>query len=111
MSGTYLSALQLKKKLEEKAKEASRNRELAEEKLKEAEDRLTEAKKIEAEVGDSDDKIKKAKNAMESKDFKACMDLCEEALDIVSSGVKKRVGSIFDSAEDLIKLSKRIWAH
>jgi len=108
MSGTYLSALQLKKKLEEKAKEASRNRELAEEKLKEAEDRLAEAKKIEAEIGGSEDKLKKAKNAMESKDFKACMDLCEEAIDTVSSGIKKRVGSVFESAEELIKLSKSL---
>ncbi len=109
MSG-YLGGSQLQRQLEEKLKEATRSRQVAEEGLKAAQDVLDAARKIDASVGEAEKALADATAAMSSKDYKLAAERATEAAERGKRAYRERAVAILDSSASLLTLAKGIAA-
>lgn len=105
--GGYLRHIELSKQLEKKAKEASRNRELAEERLGELQKLIDIAKKSDCSVGEAEELLGQASSALGAKDYRLSLEKSKDAEDKVKGAFLQRTQSILDSAESMLALLKR----
>ena len=107
---SYLKHIQLSKQLEERAKEATKFRQLAEKELEEAGKGIEEAKKIDANIADSEATFSEAEDARRGKDYKLALEKATESKQKALKAYQERVKTIVDSSLVLLKLTKDIGA-
>lgn len=105
--GGYLRHIELSKQLEQKAKEASQNRELAEQRLAELEQLLDGAKKADCNVSEAEELLAQASSAVGAKDYRLALEKVQDAEDKAKAAFLQRTQSILDSAEGMLELLKR----
>jgi hypothetical protein len=94
LTGDYIKQLQLKKQIEQRAKEAAKSREAAEEKLVQAEDSLKLAKKMDAPSAESEKYLTEASSFFKEKDYRSSVSLSTKSLDASHKAQKDRVSSM-----------------
>jgi hypothetical protein len=107
---SYLKHIQLSKQLEERAKEATKFRQLAEKELEEAEKGIEEAKKIDGNITESEAVFAEANEAVRSKDYKLALEKATESKEKALKAYQERAKTIVDSSLVLLKLAKDIGA-
>ncbi len=107
---SYLKHIQLSKQLEERAKEATKFRQLAEKELEEAEKGIEEAKKIDANIAETEAAFSEANDAVRGKDYKLALEKATESKQKAMKAYQERVKTIVDSSLVLLKLAKDIGA-
>ncbi|MCJ2512059.1 MAG: hypothetical protein LN409_01730, partial [Candidatus Thermoplasmatota archaeon] len=107
---SYLKHIQLSKQLEERAKEATKFRQLAEKELEEAEKGIEEAKKIDANLAETEAAFSEANDAVRGKDYKLALEKATESKQKATKAYQDRVKTIVDSSLVLLKLAKDIGA-
>ncbi|MEE8183516.1 MAG: hypothetical protein V3T94_05160 [Thermoplasmata archaeon] len=107
---SYLKHIQLSKQLEERAKEATKFRQLAEKELEEAEKGIEEAKKIDANIAETEAAFSEANDAVSGKDYKLALEKATESKQKAMKAYQARVKTIVDSSLVLLKLAKDIGA-
>ncbi|MFQ6127706.1 MAG: hypothetical protein ACE5QW_02230 [Thermoplasmata archaeon] len=107
---SYLKHIQLSKQLEERAKEATKFRQLAEKELEEAEKRIDEAKKIDANIAEAEAALSEANDAVKSKDYKLALEKATDSKHKAIEAYRERSRTIVDSSLVLLKLAKDIGA-
>ncbi|MEE9490376.1 MAG: hypothetical protein V3V91_08060 [Thermoplasmata archaeon] len=107
---SYLKHIQLSKQLEERAKEATKFRQLAEKELEEAKKGIEEAKKIDANIAESEATFSEADDAKRGKDYKLALEKATESKQKALKAYQERVKTIVDSSLVLLKLAKDIGA-
>lgn len=106
MSSSYLKSLQLAKQLEERAKEALRNREQAEQQFKAAEGLLEHGKRIDADLTAAQRAAADYTNAMTAKDYKAALGHAAKAAELARGAVTDRITAIVTSASTQVSLAE-----
>jgi hypothetical protein len=101
LTGDYIKQLQLKKQIEQKAKEAAKSREAAEEKLVQAEDSLKLAKKMDAPSAESEKYLTEASSFFKEKDYRSSVGMSAKSLEASYKAQKDRVTSMVDDADEL----------
>ena len=104
MTGDYLKQLQLTKQLEQRTKEAARNRKEAEEKMAESEKAIIAAKSFDAQTAEAEKLLEESRQANQQKDYKEALGLAAKALEAAERSKKNKVGSIIDSSLTLLHL-------
>ncbi|MDD1755404.1 MAG: hypothetical protein LUQ39_01015, partial [Methanomassiliicoccales archaeon] len=104
MSGDYLKQLQLTKQLEQKTKEAAKNRKEAEGRLADAEKAISSCKSFDAPTANADRALEEASQAFQQKDYKLSLSLSQKAIEVCETSKSGKVRSILESAEALLKL-------
>ncbi|MFQ5909919.1 MAG: hypothetical protein ACE5IJ_04265, partial [Thermoplasmata archaeon] len=107
---SYLKHIQLSKQLEERAKEATKFRQLAEKELEEAEKGIDEAKKIDANAAEAEAAFSEANDAVKSKDYKLALEKATDSKQKAMKAYQERVRTIVDSSLVLLNLAKDIGA-
>ena len=107
MTGDYIKQLQLKKQIEQKAKEAAKSREAAEEKLAEAEESLRLAKKIDAPSAEAEKQLTEASSFFKDKDYRSSLGMSTKSIEMSRQGQTDRVRSMLDSADELRTLVEK----
>ena len=107
MSG-YLRDSQLRRQLEEKAREATRTKQTAEDALKEAQAVIESARKIEAPVVEAEKALAEASAAMGAKDYRRAADKAAEAVERGMRIYRDRVSAILESSAGLLDLAKGV---
>ena len=104
MAGSYLKQLQLAKQLEEKTKEAAKNRELAE-KAHEALDEFLEAcKEVDVNLLEVEKPQHDFEAAMASKDYQSALGYAKKAMEVAKNAYVNRIGEVADSVEALLAM-------
>ncbi|MFQ6012879.1 MAG: hypothetical protein ACE5LS_04475 [Thermoplasmata archaeon] len=106
MSG-YLRHIELSRQLEEKAKEASRNRKHAEERIQQLEGLIGDAKKADCQITDAEELLAQASSAMAAKDFKLALDKTQEGEDKAKAAFLQEANSILEASESFVSLLQR----
>ncbi len=104
MTGDYLKQLQLTKQLEQRTKEAARNRKEAEEKVTETEKAIATAKSFDANTAEAEKLLQESRQANQQKDYKEALGLAAKALEAAERSKKTKVASIIDSSLTLLHL-------
>jgi hypothetical protein len=104
VSGDYLKQLQLAKQLEQKTKEAGRNRKEAEDLLTKAEKDVATTKGYEADAAEAERLLEEARYAHSQKDYKEALSLAAKSSEAASKARAMKVESIIASAEQLASL-------
>lgn len=104
MTSDYLKQLQLTKQLEQRAKEAARNRKAAEEKLGEAEKALAAAKEVKADTVEAEKFLTEGTHAYSKHDYPTALSLAVKCLDKLAEGKRAQVKAILGSAEAVLSL-------
>jgi hypothetical protein len=105
---SYLRQIQLQKQLEEKAKETTENRENADKELLEATQIIEMAKKIDANVADSEALLEECSQAMKVKDFKLALEKALECKEKSKRIYEERVKAIVESSAGMLQLAEGI---
>lgn len=108
---SYLRHIQLSKQLEEKAKEATKFRQLAEKELKEAEEGIEESRKIDASIAEAEAAFTEANEAMKGKDYKLALEKATLSKEKAKRAYTERVQTIVDSSAVLLDLARNIGAN
>jgi len=104
VSSSYLKSLQLAKQLEERAKEALRTREQAEQQFKAAEELLDRGKRIDADLAGAQRAAADYTNALTAKDYKAALGHATKAAELAREAVSARIAAIVASASSQVAL-------
>lgn len=107
MSG-YLKHIQLTKQLEDKAKEAARNRQLAEEQVNMARALVTGAKRVDADVSAGEAMVAEADAAVAAKDYKLALEKATMAVMSLREAFRGRAQAIIDSSAGLLALAETL---
>lgn len=107
---SYLKHIQLSKQLEERAKEATKYRQLAEKEITDATKEIEEAKKIDSDVTNAEAAFSEAKDAVKSKDYKLALEKATDAKQRAIKAYQERSQTIVDSSMVLLNLAKDIGA-
>ena len=107
MTGDYIKQLQLKKQIEQKAKEAAKSREAAEEKLAEAEESLKLAKGMDAPSAEAEKHLTEASSFFKDKDYRSSLGMSTKSIETSRKAQTDRVGSMLDTADELRTLVER----
>ncbi len=106
MSG-YLRHIELSRQLEKKAKEASQNRKLADERIQQLEGLIDDAKKVDCQVAESEDFLAQANSAMAAKDFRLALQKTQEGEDKAKAAFIQEASSILEASEGFVALLQR----
>ena len=106
MAGNYLKSLQLAKQLEERAKEASRNKERAEQAHEELEQFLEVCRDNDTDLSEADRALADFNASMNAKDYQSALGHAKRASEEAKNAFVKRIGEVADSAEGLLNLAK-----
>lgn len=109
MSG-FLRDSQLRRQLEEKIKEATRTRAIAEAALKAAREILDAGKRIDADIGVAQEPLAEAESAFGAKDYRLAADKAAEAKERGERLYRGRVEAIVTSSESLANLARGLGA-
>jgi len=105
MGSNYLKALQLSKQLEQRAKEATQNLQLAEKEIHATEEAIRNAKKIEATTAKSEALLEEAKQALDKKDYKGALEKATLAKQETENARDERIETVISSATTLLVLA------
>lgn len=106
MAGNYLKSLQLAKQLEERAKEATRNKEKAERERAALEEFLEICRENDTDVSDAEHTLAEFNAAMNAKDYQTALGHAKKASEEAKNAFVKRIGEVADSAEGLLNLAR-----
>ena len=104
MAGSYLTRLQLAKQLEEKTKEASKNRELAEKENETLQQFIKTCKDNDVDLSALEKLKLDYDSAMASKDYQTALALIRKSKETCSAAFLLKVGQVGDSVDSLIAL-------
>ncbi len=104
MSGDYLKQLQLAKQLEQKTKEAGKNRKEAEDLLARAENDVAAAKEYEAATAEAEKLLEEGRHAYSQKDYREALAFAAKSSAAASKARSEKIESIIASAEQLATL-------
>ena len=104
MAGSYLKSLQLQKQLEERAKEATKNRELAEKEYEALKEFLSTCKDNDVDTSDVEDPKRDFDAAMASKDYQSAVGHARRANEAARNAFINKIGEVGDSVESLLIL-------
>jgi len=104
LAGNYLKSLQLAKQLEERAKEASKNKELAEKEDEALEQFLKACRENDVDLSAVEKPKKDLEAAMLAKDYQSAIAHARKAWDAANEAYVKRIGDVADSVEALLSL-------
>lgn len=103
-SGNYLKSLQLAKQLEERAKEATKNKDLAEREFDSLKQFLKRCHEIDADVSDAEKPQQDFEAAMAAKDYQTAIGHLRKAKEAAKAGFIQKTGEVGDSVDELIGL-------
>ena len=106
MAGNYLKSLQLAKQLEERAREATKNKERAEQAYVELERFVETCRDSDADLSEVEKILGDYNAAFDSKDYQSALAYVSKASDEARSSFIKRIGEVADSAEELLNLAQ-----
>ena len=109
MSG-YLRDIQLRKQLEEKVKEATKNRQQAEKEMTAANEALAACRAVDAETTEAETALAEATSAISGKDYKLAVEKAVEAKERAKKSYGERVVAIVDSSAGLLNIAKNMGA-
>ena len=104
MSGSYLKSLQLAKQLEEKTKEAAKNRDIAEKENEALEEFLQTCKDSDVNLSATDKIRADFDAAIASKDYQSAIAYVRKAQDAAKEAYTAKIGEVGDSVETLLVL-------
>jgi len=104
LAGSYLKSLQLAKQIEQKAKEASKKKAEAEERLKVAEGILEHCKALNADIDLGKKAIAETIAALDAKDFDLALEKSERAVETAKKIFNERIYSILQGAEEIVQI-------
>ncbi|HEX9907427.1 MAG TPA: hypothetical protein VGB78_03045 [Thermoplasmata archaeon] len=104
MAGNYLKSLQLTKQLEERAKEAGKNRELAEREYEDLEEFLKQCKEADSDLSEVEKPKRDFEGSMATKDYQAALGHVRQAREAARNSYLRKIGEVADSVEGLINL-------
>ncbi|MBN1676907.1 MAG: hypothetical protein JW880_00040 [Candidatus Thermoplasmatota archaeon] len=104
MAGNYLKSLQLAKQLEERAKEASKNKELAERENEALEQFLKACYENDVDLSGVEATRRDFEAAMLAKDYQSALAHARRAREAANDAYIKRIGDVADSVEALLSL-------
>ncbi len=104
MAGSYLKSLQLAKQLEERAKEATRNKEFAEKELEALEQFLKTCREIDADLSEVERPKRDFDAAMATKDYQTALGHVRKAMEAARAAYVRKLGDVGDSVEALLAL-------
>ena len=100
--------IQLRKQLEERVKEATKNRQQAEKEMAEAGQVLSACKAIDADTREADEALAEATTAISAKDYKLALDKSIEAKEKAKRAYAQRANAIVDSSAGLLNIVKNM---
>ena len=104
MAGNYLKSLQLAKQLEERAKEASKNRELAEKENDVLQLFLKRCRENDADLSEVEKPQQEFTAAMASKDYQSALGYTRKAMEAAKTAFIKKIGEVGDSVDALVTM-------
>lgn len=104
MSNDYLKQLQLTKQLEQKAKEATKNRKAAEETLAKAAEALSKAKVPDVDLSEVDTIMVEANAAFAKRDYSAALAAAKLVHEKIPEARRAAVASVLSSSEAVLSL-------
>lgn len=104
MAGSYLKSLQLQKQLEERAKEAAKNRELAEKEYEALEEVIKTCKENDVDLSAVEKPRQEYQAAMNAKDYQTAIAHARNAREAAERAYLNKVGEVGDSVEALLIL-------
>ena len=107
LTGEYIKQLQLKKQIEQRAKEAAKSREAAEEMLAKGEEALKLVKKMDAAGAEAEKLLTEASSFFKDKDYRSSLGLSTKSLETSRQGQKGKVGSILQASDELRTLVEK----
>ena len=106
MAGNYLKSLQLAKQLEERAKEAGKNKERAEREHAELQKFLKTCRENDTDVSEVEHTLAEFNAAINAKDYPSALAHAKKASEEAKTAFVKRIGEVADSAEGLLNLAQ-----
>ncbi len=106
MAGNYLKSLQLAKQLEERAKEAGKNKERAEREHAELQKFLKTCRENDTDVSEVEHTLAEFNAAINAKDYPTALAHAKKASEEAKTAFVKRIGEVADSAEGLLNLAQ-----
>ncbi|MGD9962733.1 MAG: hypothetical protein AB7S97_02375 [Thermoplasmata archaeon] len=106
MAGNYLKSLQLAKQLEERAKEATRNKERAEQERDQLQQFLKVCRENDTDLSEVERILADFNASMNAKDYQSALAHATKASEESKSAFVKRIGEVADSAEGLLNLAQ-----
>ena len=100
--------MQLVKQLEEKTKEAAKNREAAENVMGDVEELIKKAKDMDANVSEAQKFLLEAAAAMENKSYEKSYSLAQKAEKTVKSAIEDTINRMIESVSNLMDLASKI---
>ena len=100
--------MQLVKQLEEKTKEAAKNREAAENVMSEVEELIKKAREMDANVSEGQKFLIEAATAMENKSYEKSYSLAQKAEKSVKEAIEETINRMIDSVSNLMDLAGKI---
>ncbi len=110
MGASYLKALQLQKKLEEKARQEAENRKKAKEGLDVLDKKLEEFKKADIKIDEAEEIRKKIDELMAAKEYSEALSLIKKAEEALEKAKVEQLDNMISAAEEMIVLSKTMGA-
>jgi len=106
MGSGFLRDIALRKQLEEKVKEATKTRQLAEQELNAAKVLIDGAKAIDGDVGEAEAALAEASSLMSGKDYKSALEKAAEAKERGKRAYADRARHFLDSTRTLLNVTK-----
>jgi len=106
VAGNYLKSLQLAKQLEERAKEAGKNKEKAELEHDSLQEFLKTCRENDTDISDVERTLADFNASMNGRDYQTALAHVRKASDEAKSAFVKRIGEVADSAEGLLNLAQ-----
>lgn len=106
MSGNYLKSLQLAKQLEQRAKEATQNKKLAEEERDAIQKFIDLCEESDVDLGDVDKLLSEFSASINAKDYQSAVGHARKAMESARTAYIRKVADVGDSVDALLKLIK-----
>ena len=104
LAGSYLRSLQLAKQLEERAKEATKNREFAEKEHEALQQFIKACKEEDVDLSEVQSILAEFEASMASKDYNTARANVKKASDAAKTAYIKKIGEVGDSVDSLLAL-------
>ncbi|MFA5313767.1 MAG: hypothetical protein WC375_10720, partial [Methanomassiliicoccales archaeon] len=110
MPDDFMKQLQLSKQIEQKAREATKNRKIAEERLAEAEVELDKVKGKAGNATEAEELLSKANTAFKDKDYKNSQSLAESSIAASRARLVNWIEGRFGSTREIISVMQEMGA-
>ena len=106
MSGNYLKSLQLAKQLEQRAKEATKNKKLAEEEREALQKLIDLCEGSGVDLSEMDSTLSEFSASMNAKDYQSAIGYARKAMESAKNAYIKKIADVADSVEALLRLTE-----